>query len=119
MHTFNQVWEGASDFVVGSHMYVVHISQVSKRAKQKSLVCTRCIYSLFTYSNGIVLLGSHMYVVHISQVSKRAKQKILYARGSRVGEVCGTHIPFLHTVMVLCCWITYVRGAYFTSEQKD
>ena len=42
---------------ISSHMYVVHISQVSKRAKQKSLVCTWCIYSLFIYSNGIVLLA--------------------------------------------------------------
>ena len=33
--------------VVGSDMYVVHMSQVNKRAKQKSLVCTWCIYFPF------------------------------------------------------------------------
>ena len=26
--------------------------------------------------------------------------------------------PFLYTVITLCCWLSYVRGAYFISEKK-
>ena len=44
----------------GSHMYVVHISQVRKRAKQKSLVCTWCIYSLFLHTVKAFVLLAHI-----------------------------------------------------------